>query len=134
MWTADSTQITADQTCWTADGYNGCADEYTPGFFTQNQSTAKKKKYRLAAKKNVVKRRNLGLSRTRERLRLSKRKQALLEDRLKTNTNKEKRLKLELSIHNLKEEILENDRKIRIMSEDEDILLFLNIVLSKGLL
>ena len=23
-WTADSTQITADQTCWTADGYNGC--------------------------------------------------------------------------------------------------------------
>ena len=24
MWTADSTQITADQTCWTADGYNGC--------------------------------------------------------------------------------------------------------------
>ena len=24
MWTADSTQITADQICWTADGYNGC--------------------------------------------------------------------------------------------------------------
>ena len=24
MWTADSVQITADQTCWTADGYNGC--------------------------------------------------------------------------------------------------------------
>lgn len=24
MWTADSTQITADQTCWFADGFNGC--------------------------------------------------------------------------------------------------------------
>ena len=24
MWTADSIDITADQTCWTADGYNGC--------------------------------------------------------------------------------------------------------------
>lgn len=34
MWTADSTQITADQTCWTADGYNGCeggaSEEYKP--------------------------------------------------------------------------------------------------------
>lgn len=27
MWTADSTQITADQTCWTADGYNGCVND-----------------------------------------------------------------------------------------------------------
>jgi hypothetical protein len=24
-WTADSTQITADQTCWTADGHDDCA-------------------------------------------------------------------------------------------------------------
>ena len=24
MWTADSINITADQTCWTADGYDGC--------------------------------------------------------------------------------------------------------------
>jgi len=25
MWTADSIDITADQICWTADGYDGCA-------------------------------------------------------------------------------------------------------------
>jgi len=24
LWTADSIEIRADQTCWTADGYNGC--------------------------------------------------------------------------------------------------------------
>ncbi len=28
-WTADSTQITADQTCWTADGSNECEQEGT---------------------------------------------------------------------------------------------------------
>lgn len=32
MWTADSTQITADQTCWTADGYNGCGSYAGAGY------------------------------------------------------------------------------------------------------
>ena len=27
MWTWDSTEITHDQTCWTYDGYDGCAQD-----------------------------------------------------------------------------------------------------------
>lgn len=26
-WTWDTTELTCDQTCWTYDGYNGCAVE-----------------------------------------------------------------------------------------------------------
>lgn len=49
MWTADSTQITADQTCWTADGSNNCCDgggtsesPIGPGFFIFFQNPSRK--------------------------------------------------------------------------------------------
>ena len=32
MWSADSIEITADQTCWTADGYNNCSSSFSGGF------------------------------------------------------------------------------------------------------
>ena len=49
-WTADSIQITADQTCWTADGYNGCLQQgggtscspIGPGFFLFFQDCKRK--------------------------------------------------------------------------------------------
>ena len=31
-WTADSIQITADQTWWTADGFNGCIERCGSGY------------------------------------------------------------------------------------------------------
>jgi hypothetical protein len=77
-WTWDSTQITFDQTCWTFDGYNGCAwtgggsDEY---------------KYKSYAD--------------------------LVRD---------------------KEGIVAELHKDRILAEDVDIIQFLNIILTKGLL
>ena len=38
MWTADSIDITADQLCWTADGYNGCDGfDWTGGGSDENK-------------------------------------------------------------------------------------------------
>ena len=48
-WTADSTEIRADQTCWTADGSNDCNDgggttcsPIGPGFFLFFQDCKRK--------------------------------------------------------------------------------------------
>lgn len=132
LWTADSIDITADQICWTADGYNGCDvdDGITGGGRTYNYpipGTRREQRKKELEAKTALKKTEVLLEKAEDR-------KEVLEAKISADATKAQIAKLERSLSLLMDKIEGYETRIQILNEDEEMALFIKALLTNNIL